>query len=69
MGAGHVGLIEGIADAPRLRDLISARLKQSKTAGLGDEPADHPHPEARFGPDHIAELQAIRDTLSRLAPA
>lgn len=68
-GAGHVGLIEGIADAPRLRDLISTRLQRSKSAGLGDESADHTHPATRLSPDHVAELKAIRDVLARLAPA
>lgn len=36
-GVGNQARIEGVADAPALRDLILARLKKSKSAGLGDE--------------------------------
>src|SRR5207247_118797 len=41
--AGHRGLIEGVADAVGIRDLILARLERSKKAGLGDEAAVHEH--------------------------
>lgn len=37
VGVGNQARIEGVADAPALRDQILARLKQSKSAGLGDE--------------------------------
>lgn len=33
----HMGLIEGVADAPRLRDLFLAKMKRSRGAGLGDD--------------------------------
>lgn len=36
-GMTHMGLIEGVADAPRLRDLFLAKMKVSRGAGLGDE--------------------------------
>jgi membrane protein YdbS with pleckstrin-like domain len=58
--AGHRGLIEGIGDAVRIRDLILARLKQSKKAGLGDEPAPHEHTPA-WTDEHVAVLREIRD--------
>ena len=68
MGAGHHGLMEGIDNAPAIRDLIMSRLKRSKAAGLGDE-----HHESaaghgtRFSPAHLAVLREIRDTLRRVA--
>ena len=42
VGQGHRGLIEGVADAPRIRDLILSRLRETQTAGLGDEHEAHP---------------------------
>ncbi len=36
-GGTNMGLIEGVADAPRLRDLFLAKMKVSRGAGLGDE--------------------------------
>lgn len=36
-GARNMGLIEGVEDAPRLRDLFLAKMKVSRGAGLGDE--------------------------------
>lgn len=36
-GSMHVGLIEGVDNAPAIRDLILGHLRQSRTAGLGDE--------------------------------
>jgi membrane protein YdbS with pleckstrin-like domain len=60
VSAGHRGLVEGIGDAARIRDLILARLRLSKKAGLGDEPA--PHFRANGWTDeHICVLREIRD--------
>jgi membrane protein YdbS with pleckstrin-like domain len=63
--ASHRGLIEGIADAPRIRDLLLERLRRSRTAGLGDE---------RHGDDwrpgwtvqHTAALREVRDAARAL---
>jgi membrane protein YdbS with pleckstrin-like domain len=57
--AGHRGLIEGVSDAPRIRDMILTRLKRSKKAGLGDE-APHDH-AAAWTAQHVALLREIRD--------
>ena len=64
----HVGRIEGVADAARIRDLIMNRVRRSRTAGLGDEhdptparPATHP---ARWTPSHLEALREIRAALS-----
>jgi membrane protein YdbS with pleckstrin-like domain len=58
----HVGLLEGIAEAPRIRDLIMQRVATSRSAGLGDE-AQARGPVA--GPSgwsaaHLAMLGEIR---------
>lgn len=58
--AGHRGLIEGVSDATRIRDMILARLKHSKKAGLGDEhPTDHQN--GGWTEQHLVLLREIRD--------
>jgi membrane protein YdbS with pleckstrin-like domain len=60
----HTGLIEGIADAQRIRDVIMTRVRRSRRAGLGDE-----HPDDKQRPTEIgsgwtpAHLQALREIL------
>jgi membrane protein YdbS with pleckstrin-like domain len=65
----HLGLLEGLADAERIRDLILARVRRSRTAGLGDEHAhpisDRHHPA--WTPAHLAVLREIRDRARALA--
>ncbi|MGH8164614.1 MAG: PH domain-containing protein, partial [Rhodanobacteraceae bacterium] len=56
----HHGLIEGISHAAQIRDLILARLRRSRAAGLGDEPTFHSG-SAAWGADHLALLREIRD--------
>lgn len=55
----HVGLLEGLADAAAVRDRVMARVRASKSAGLGDETEAHP----RWGTAHVAALREIRDAL------
>ena len=65
----HEGLIEGLADATRVRDLIMSRVRRSRRAGLGDE-----HPDERpaaagapgWSPAHVAALREIRDEVAAL---
>ena len=63
----HMGLIEGLADATRIRDLILSRVNQSRSAGLGDEhhadgvPAPQP---VLWTPEHVAVLREIRGILA-----
>lgn len=59
----HHGLIEGISHAAEIRDLILARLRHSRTAGLGDEP-HHALTGGGWSPDHLAVLREIRDLAS-----
>jgi membrane protein YdbS with pleckstrin-like domain len=58
------GLIEGVADAKRIRDLVMSRVRRSRSTGLGDEPLPA---EARRGsmwtPAHLDLLREIRDGL------
>jgi membrane protein YdbS with pleckstrin-like domain len=60
------GRIEGIDDAPAIRELILSRVKRSSSAGLGDERADDGAPRPpHWSPDHLAILRDIRDDLGR----
>jgi membrane protein YdbS with pleckstrin-like domain len=63
---GHRGLIEGVADAAGIRDLILSRLRGSRFAGLGDE---HPHIGTAPGwtTEHRLVLREIRDRVRALA--
>ena len=60
--AGHHGLVEGVAEAPAIRDLLTAKMRASKSAGLGDEsqPSRTVH-AAGWTSEHIAALREIRD--------
>ncbi|MDY7109339.1 MAG: PH domain-containing protein [Planctomycetota bacterium] len=62
------GIIEGVTDARRLREMILPRVRQSRSAGLGDEEDED---QARTGrawtPDHLAVLREIRDDLAGLS--
>ncbi len=64
-GAGsHHGLIEGVDDAPALRDTIMRFVTASRSAGLGDErdaaPLARPA-SATLTPEHRAVLRDIRE--------
>jgi membrane protein YdbS with pleckstrin-like domain len=66
----HAGLLEGLADAPRIRDLVLARLKESKSAGLGDEAhgTDRgPAPASAWTSLHLAVFREIRDLVRALS--
>lgn len=76
--ASHVGLLEGLANAPAVRDLILRQLRQSKSAGLGDEGPDETaadivdvvaRPSEGWSPGQLQLLREIRDAARRLADA
>ncbi|MFO0872725.1 MAG: PH domain-containing protein [Phycisphaerales bacterium] len=60
----HAARIEGIADAERIRSTILARVKASRSAGLGDDPL---HGRTAFTAEHVEALREIRDLLTRAA--
>jgi membrane protein YdbS with pleckstrin-like domain len=60
--ASHCGLIEGVADAHRIRDLIMSRLKLSSSAGLGDEKPTAPN--TGWTAEQVATLREIRDLIA-----
>ena len=66
----HTGLIEGVTDAARIRDLIMDRVRRSRTAGLGDEAREPRRADRSQGrgwsPEHVAALREIRDEIARL---
>ncbi|MGC1273108.1 MAG: PH domain-containing protein [Planctomycetaceae bacterium] len=65
--AGHHGLIEGIAEAPAIRDLLTAKMRASKSAGLGDEAAiESRSPSAGWTAEHITVLREIREAATAL---
>lgn len=66
---GHRGLIEGIADAARIRDLILDRLRRSQSAGLGDEARRTHHSASGWTAEQVAMLREIRDAAKALASA
>jgi membrane protein YdbS with pleckstrin-like domain len=66
---GNRGIIEGVDNAPELRDRILVRLRQSQTAGLGDEDDTmrRTGPANIWTPAHLAALKAVRDEARLLA--
>jgi membrane protein YdbS with pleckstrin-like domain len=66
--AAHLGLIEGVADAQRIRSLIMNRLRKSQTAGLGDE-VDVPDRRQVWTKTHVHALREIRDAVRALPPS
>lgn len=69
----HTGLIEGVTDAARIRDLIMDRVRRSRSAGLGDEGREARHTPrssaGAWGPEHVAALREIRDALTQVRDA
>jgi len=65
--AGHRGLIEGVANAPQIRDLLMKQLRRSRSAGLGDEPERPPSSSAAWTAQHLHLLREIRGALAVLA--
>jgi uncharacterized membrane protein YdbT with pleckstrin-like domain len=61
--AGHVAVIQGIADAPEVRRRIMQQVARSGTAGLGDEE----HVPPAWSPELVAALTEIRAETHRLA--
>ena len=57
--SSHRAIIEGIDHPDEMRDLIMNRLRQSQSAGLGDEHASAP----AWGTPHVEILREIRDSL------
>lgn len=58
----HVGLLEGLADAAQIRDLIMARTRAARGAGLGDEraPEERTATAGMWTAEHVAVLREIR---------
>ncbi len=63
---GHVGLLEGLDEAHRVRDLMLDRLQKSKSAGLGDEVHDEAN-LTTWTPAHLKMLAEVRDAAAALA--
>jgi membrane protein YdbS with pleckstrin-like domain len=63
-GFSHQGILEGLADAKTIRDLILNRLKKSKLAGLGDE--EHLPLMQGWQAEHVAVLAEIRGLIKKI---
>lgn len=63
----HQGLIEGVADAPRIRELLLSRMRRSRSAGLGDEDQPSRPASSAWTDEQISLLQEIRDSARHLA--
>jgi membrane protein YdbS with pleckstrin-like domain len=65
----HRGLIEGVDNAHEIRDLILGHLRQSRTAGLGDElpPAALDRDAPSWSGEQLAILRDIREAARSLA--
>ena len=63
----HRGLIEGISDASRIREVIIGRLRESRTAGLGDDMTERPAAHGSWSPQHIGVLREIRDEIAAMS--
>ncbi len=66
-GAGlimHSGLIEGVAEAAQIRDLIMSHVRTKSSAGLGDE-HHHLDGNGRWSTQHLEVLREIRDLAQR----
>lgn len=66
--AAHRGLIEGVADAQRIRNLIMNRLRKSQTAGLGDEVGVRDRGQV-WTETQVHALREIRDAVRALPPS
>jgi uncharacterized membrane protein YdbT with pleckstrin-like domain len=71
---GHQGVLEGIDNAEEIRQLIMAKWKQSKSAGLGDPGDDHDRishlhsaSSISLSPQQLQLLDEIRDLAIELA--
>ena len=66
----HVGWFRGVDDAPAIRDLIFARLKALRDAGLGDhDDAHHAEAAPQEGGVMIPLLAELRDEMRALRVA
>ena len=65
----HVGFIEGVADAATIRDAMLARIRATRSAGLGDERAceSSRSATAHWTPNQLQRLTEIRDLARALA--
>jgi len=72
-GGGHSGVLEGLADAASVREIVMQRVRASRSAGLGDEAqgveSERSGPEKGWSAAHIAALTRIRDEARAAAAA
>lgn len=60
---GNKAIMEGIGNPREIRDLIMERVRESKSAGLGDDRSNPPHATAGWTEAHLRVLREVRDGL------
>lgn len=66
LAGGHLGLVQGVANAHEIRDLILTRVRATRSTGLGDERREDGEPAA-WSAEEIAALREVRDAARALA--
>jgi membrane protein YdbS with pleckstrin-like domain len=61
------GVIEGVDNAERVREMVMARVRRSRQSGLGDDDEPDAAPTPGWTPAHLAALREIRDAAAILA--
>lgn len=62
LSGSHLGLIQGVENAPEIRELILSRARRGRGVGLGDD-----RRPARWTHEHLAALRLARNAAAALA--
>jgi membrane protein YdbS with pleckstrin-like domain len=68
----HIAILQGLDDAPAVRDAILEHIRRLRSGGLGDEPLAQPaspvmEQGGALSPAHVAVLREIRGVVARMA--
>jgi membrane protein YdbS with pleckstrin-like domain len=66
----HIGILQGLDDAHAVRTMVLDRVRQSRSAGLGDDPSHAPNAvlaSPAMTTSHVVLLREIRDIARRLS--
>lgn len=62
----HAGFLQGLADAHRIKDLIAAKVRASRSAGLGDEHVREHRPAPAGAGLSEAHVRVLREILAEI---
>lgn len=63
----HLGIIQGVHDAAAIRERVMAKVRRSRSAGLGDDAPEAAPRGAPWTPEHLALLRRIAASAEALA--